>query len=94
MLTIKAINTPSKGTLKVLSRRINDDAVKEKLNNGVFTSLGLIQGQLAIMLMAGDIAEKTSNVDIAEIVGNCPSACNRIGRFWRYFLCFGSIEGS
>ncbi|MFZ5975891.1 MAG: BMC domain-containing protein [Bacillota bacterium] len=81
MLTIKAINTPSNGTIRILSRRITDDAVKEKLINGMITSIGFIQGPIAIVLMAGDIAEKTSNVEIAEIVGNCPQHITMVGVF-------------
>jgi ethanolamine utilization microcompartment shell protein EutS len=81
MLTIKVINTPSKGTIKILCRRISDEIVKEKLKNGAYTSLGLIQGPLATMITAGDIAEKTSNVEIAEIIGNCPQHITVLGVF-------------
>lgn len=81
MLTIKAIHTPSKGTVKILSRRIMDDDVKEKLNHGKITSIGFIQGSMALIILAGDIAEKTSNVDIAEIVGNCPQHVVVMGVF-------------
>lgn len=81
MLTIKVINTPSKGIIQVLCRRVADEIVKEKLKNGVYTSLGLIQGPLAAMITAGDLAEKTSNVEIAEIIGNCPQHITVLGVF-------------
>jgi len=84
MLTIKVINTPSKGIIQVLCRRVADEIVKEKLKKGVYTSLGLIQGPLAAMITAGDLAEKTSNVEIAEIaeiIGNCPQHITVLGVF-------------
>lgn len=81
MLTIKAIHTPSKGTVKVISRRIADDDIKEKLKNGMITSLGLIHGPLPLMIIAGDIAEKTSNVEVAEIIGICPQHVTMLGIF-------------
>jgi hypothetical protein len=82
MLTIKVINTPSKGIIQVLCRRVADEIVKEKLKKGVYTSLGLIQGPLAAMITAGDLAEKTSNVEIAEIIGNCPQHIT----VWEYLV--------
>ncbi|MGI5908204.1 MAG: BMC domain-containing protein [Christensenellales bacterium] len=81
MLTVSFINTPTKGTVRILLRRIFDDAVKEKLNNGLITAIGFIQGPIATVLAAGDIAEKTSDVEIAEIVGNCPQHITMVGVF-------------
>lgn len=81
MLTIKAIHTPSRGTIRSLSRRIADDAVKQKLNDGMITSIGFIQGPMSTVFVAGDVAEKTSNVEIAEIVGNCPQHIIVMGVF-------------
>lgn len=81
MLNIKIINNPSKGTIRLLLRKISDEQVKEYLNNGTVNSLGLIQGQLAEIVAATDIAEKASSVQIAEITGSCPQHITMIGVF-------------
>ena len=81
MLTMQTINTPSEGTIRILLRKINDHGIKEKLQNGLVNSVGLIQGQLAEIITAGDIAEKASNVEIAEITGICPQHTTMIGVF-------------
>ena len=81
MLSIKKINTPSQGTIRLFLRKVFDDGVKRKLNNGMITAIGLIQGPLAEIIVAGDVAEKTSNVDIAEVAGNCPQHITIIGVF-------------
>ncbi|MEW9123703.1 MAG: BMC domain-containing protein [Thermotaleaceae bacterium] len=81
MVAIRKINSPSKGILRMLSRRINDEKAKEILQKSIVNSLGLIQGQLSEIIVAGDIAEKASNVEIAEISGICPQHITMIGVF-------------
>ena len=81
MLTIKTINSPSKGTINIILRKIHDESIKSKLENGTYNSLGLMQGPLAEIIVAGDIAEKASNVDVAEIPGVCPQHITMIGVF-------------
>ncbi len=81
MLTIRSINSPSKGTMRILQRKIRDEVVKEYLEQNPVNSLGLIQGQLAEIIIAGDIAEKASSVQIAEIAGVCPQHVILIGVF-------------
>ncbi len=81
MLTIRTINSPSKGTVNILSRKIHEDCIKNKLDNGIYNALGLIQGPLAEIIVAGDVAEKASNVDMTEIQGVCPQHITMIGVF-------------
>jgi ethanolamine utilization microcompartment shell protein EutS len=81
MLTIKTINSPSRGTINIILRKIHDESIKSRLEDGAYNSLGLIQGPLAEIIVAGDIAEKASNVDIAEIPGVCPQHITMIGVF-------------
>ena len=81
MLTIKTINSPSRGTINIILRKIHDESIKSKLESGTYNSLGLMQGPLAEIIVAGDIAEKASNVDIAEIPGVCPQHITMIGVF-------------
>lgn len=81
MLAIQIINSPSKGTLRLLLRKIYDDHVKESLQKSNVTSVGLIQGQLSEIIAAGNVAEKASDVEVAEIVGTCPQHISVIGIF-------------
>lgn len=81
MLSIQTINSPSEGTFSILSRKVLDNQVKEKMEDGSFESIGLMQGQLAEILVAGDIAQKASNVEITEITGLCPQHVVLIGVF-------------
>lgn len=81
MLAVEIINSPSKGVVAILLHKINDECIKEKLKNGVVNSIGLIQGRLVDIIAAGNIAEKASDVDIAEISGICPQHISMIGIF-------------
>ena len=81
MLTIKILNSPSKGTMRILQRKACDDQIKEMLQNGKVMAIGLVQGSVADVIMAADVAEKASNVEISEINGNCPQHITMIGIF-------------
>ena len=72
MLTIKILNSPSQGTMRILQRKVCDDQIKEMLQNEKVRAIGLVQGSVVDIIMAADIAEKASNVEISEINGNCP----------------------
>jgi ethanolamine utilization microcompartment shell protein EutS len=92
MLTIKTINSPSRGTINIILRKIHDESIKSKLENGTYNSLGLIQGPLAEIIVSGDIAEKASNVDIAEIPGVCPQHITMIGVFGDTAAVFEALK--
>ena len=81
MLTIKILNSPSKGTMRIIQRKVCDDQIKEMLENGKVTAIGLVQGNVAEIIMAADVAEKASNVETSEISGNCPQHITMIGVF-------------
>lgn len=81
MLTIKILNSPSKGTMRILLRKVCDEQIKEMLQNGNVRAIGLVQGSVADVIMAADVAEKASNVEISEINGNCPQHITMIGLF-------------
>lgn len=81
MLTIKILNNPSKGTMRILQRKVCDDQIKEMLLNEKVMAIGLVQGSVAEIIMAADVAEKASNVEISEINGNCPQHITMIGMF-------------
>ena len=81
MLTIKTLNSPSKGTMRILTRKVCDDQIKEMLQVGKVKAIGLVQGSVADVIMASDVAEKASNVEVSEINGNCPQHITMIGIF-------------
>lgn len=81
MLTIQVIRSPSKGTIRILTRKIYDQPVKAILQKDLLDAVGLIQGPLAEMIVAGNIAEKAANVEIAELMGTCPQHITVIGVF-------------
>lgn len=81
MLTVKILNSPSKGTMRILQRKVCDEQIKEMLQDEKVRAIGLVQGSVADVIMAADVAEKTSNVEISEINGNCPQHITMIGIF-------------
>lgn len=81
MLTIQIIRSPSKGTVRLIKRKIHDEQVKSILESGSVDTVGLIQGQLAEIIAAGNVAEKAADVEIAEIMGSCPQHITVIGVF-------------
>ena len=81
MLTIKILNSPSKGTMRILQRKVCDEQIKEIIQDEKVRAIGLVQGSVADVIMAADVAEKASNVEISEINGNCPQHITMIGIF-------------
>ena len=81
MLTIKILNSPSQGTMRIIQRKVCDEQMKVMLQNEKVRAIGLVQGSVADIIMAADVAEKASNVEISEINGNCPQHITMIGLF-------------
>jgi len=54
---------------------------KQEPEESYFEAVGLIQGPLADMIAAGDLAEKTSGVIVEEIQGICPQHFTMIALF-------------
>jgi|LGOV01.1.fsa_nt_gb acetylglutamate kinase len=84
------INGVSKGTLEILERRIQNKEIVDLIKNNEITAVGLCQGDIVSMLEASDIAEKSSEIKVCEVVGMCP----------QHFICIGifgditSVEAS
>lgn len=71
-LSLRIIKRPSKGFWSILEqRRVKSKTFEEYVN--VPDAVGLIQGQVASILAASDIAEKSASVQVAEIKGVCPT---------------------
>ena len=64
-----AIHRPSESTLSMIKRKSYDKALHEA---GMAESIGICQGSVLEIIVASDIAEKTSNVLAGEINGSCP----------------------
>lgn len=81
MLTIKILNNPSAGTLRILQRKVCDDEIMRNMQRNEIRAVGLVQGNVADIIMAADVAEKASTVEISEINGICPQHITMIGVF-------------
>lgn len=80
-MLIDIINSPSKGTIRLLSRKVSDSIVKDLLSKENINAVGLVQGQVEEIILAADIAEKASSVEVAEIHGSCPQHITVLGIF-------------
>ncbi len=67
-MLIRIINTPAASALRIINGR---RAGREPLL-GTPSAIALIQGQLADILVAADVAEKSAAVEVDEIRGLCP----------------------
>lgn len=68
-MKIQFIKAPTPGVLVMLSRRAADRARILGSNPG---AVGLVQGALADIITAADVAEKAAEVWVEEIRGICP----------------------
>jgi ethanolamine utilization microcompartment shell protein EutS len=73
---IQFIKSPSPGTMAILARRRTGGS--DAANPG---AVGLVQGALADMITAADVAEKAAQVDVEEIRGICPQHVTLVGIF-------------
>lgn len=71
MLTCDIINGPSRAVLEILKRKSTDEKARELIESGRVEAVGLIQGRLAHIIVAADVAEKAADVLVAEIMGSC-----------------------
>lgn len=71
-VSIRLVKRPSKGFWAILENRRVDSAHFNKLSQPS-DAVGLIQGPVAAILAASDIAEKAAAVQVAEIKGVCPT---------------------
>jgi len=68
-MLIRVINTPAGAALRIIEgRRVSRD----RPQLGRPAAIALIQGSLADILAAADVAEKSSAVEVDEIRGLCP----------------------
>lgn len=80
MLKIQFIKRPTESTLKMLFRR-SGTLRSQSPDSADYEAVGLVQGPLADIIAAGDVAEKTSGVLVEEIQGICPQHFTMIALF-------------
>ncbi|HNX75354.1 MAG TPA: BMC domain-containing protein [Candidatus Rifleibacterium sp.] len=71
-VTLRLVKRPSRGFWAILEGRRVDSHYFEKYQQPT-DAVGLIQGPVAAILAASDIAEKAAAVQVAEIRGVCPT---------------------
>ncbi len=71
-VTLRLVKRPSRGFWAILEGRRIDGHYFEKYQQPT-DAVGLIQGPVAAILAASDIAEKAAAVQVAEIRGVCPT---------------------
>jgi ethanolamine utilization microcompartment shell protein EutL len=81
MLLCEIINSPSRGTVAILKRKALDKAIRSLPDAARVEAVGLIQGQLAQIVVASDIASKAADVLVSEISGSCPQHITMIALF-------------
>jgi hypothetical protein len=80
LLKIQFIKRPTQSTLKMLFRHSGTLRGQDP-EASYCEAVGLVQGPLADIIAAGDVAEKTSGVLVEEIQGICPQHFTMIALF-------------
>lgn len=68
-MLIQIVKSPTRGTMEMLARR---RVGRGNISFEYIDAIGLVQGKLAEMIVAADIAEKAADVRVEEIRGVCP----------------------
>lgn len=71
-MKVATINSPSNATLALLGRKMYDKELRDIIESGEVEAIGICQGTVLEIIVASDIAEKTSDVIAGEINGSCP----------------------
>lgn len=67
-MDFRIIKSPSKGCINIIKQRIGKSVDIDDCDD-----VALLQGKLLDMIFLADIAEKSTNVKVIDIRGNCPS---------------------
>lgn len=80
-MKIELINGVSQGTKAILARKVGDRQLGERILADEFTAVGLYQADVVSMIVASDVAEKTSEVAVSELHGSCPQHITTLAVF-------------
>ena len=91
-VTMRLVKRPGRGFWSILEhRRVKSDHLHEPLSPT--DAVGLIQGPVAAILAAADIAEKAAAVEVAEIRGVCPTHMTVIAVYGDTSAVEAAVEG-
>lgn len=76
----RIINGPRPDVIRMLERRMPKEA-REDLHTRSFNSVGLVQASVPNLFYYADVAQKASNVLVAELTGNCPQHITTLAVF-------------
>ncbi len=67
------IDRPSSGALNIVKRKCFDKRTQDYIENSKVEAMGVCQGSVLEIVVAGDIAEKRGDVLAGELNGTCPN---------------------
>ena len=80
-MKIELINGVSQGTKEILARKVGNRKLAERILADEFTAVGLYQADVVGVIVASDVAEKTSDVVVSELHGSCPQHITTLAVF-------------
>lgn len=69
-MIIHVMKTVSEGTKRIIMRRARMEGLDILFQE--HSALALLNGNVSDLIFASDLAQKTSDVEVFEISGNCP----------------------
>lgn len=76
-LKIHVMKTVSEGTKDIVMRRARMDGLKDLFQT--HAALAVCNGNVSDLIYASDLAQKTSDVEVFEIMGSCPQHMTCLG---------------
>lgn len=70
-MKIELIRSPSESFLRMLLNNVRPNE-RQRMEEGQWGAVGLVQGKLIELYRSADLAEKSSQVVTALVMGNCP----------------------
>ncbi len=76
-LKIQIMKTVSPGTKEIILHRARKEHLAELFDR--HSALSLVHGDICDIIYASDVAQKTSAVEVFEIMGSCPQHLSCLG---------------
>ncbi|WP_296557592.1 BMC domain-containing protein [uncultured Acetobacterium sp.] len=77
MLKCRFISSPDESTMDLLRNRVRT-ADRKKIEHDIFGAIGLVQANVSSLFVYADIAVKSADVIVLDIVGNCTQTMSTI----------------
>lgn len=80
MMKVRIITSPDPGTMEIIYARMRQDRRKAfgEIKAG---AVALVQDSISDIIYYADVAAKSSNVKVAELIGNCPQSIMTVAIF-------------